>query len=299
MRITTDSFSNSLISQIQQLSAQQAQYQQALATGQSITNPSDNPAAMGRVLNMDSELQSLQQLSSNNTVATQIAQESYTGLNTMNSIATSASELAVEGSAGTTSATSYQAYSQQLNQLVEQGLQTANSQYNNQYLFGGTKTDTAPFTATRDATGNITGVSYTGTAAGASMMTGEGTSVSPYTDGTTNQGMADFLNNLVSLRGALDSQSSTAVQAVQPALQTSEDNILTAVSGVGAVQSGLEAVQSQNQAKFTSLQTLVSKDTSTDIATTTVQLTQSQAAYQAALESGAKIMQTSLLNYLQ
>lgn len=299
MRIPTDSISNSLIQQIQTLSSQQAQYQQELATGQSITNPSDNPAAMGRVLNMDSELQSIQQFSRNNATATQIAQESYTGLSSLNTIATSASELAEEGASGTTSSTSYQAYSQQLNQLINQALQSANTQYNGSYLFGGTQTASAPFTATYDANGNVTGVTYAGTASGASMMVGEGTSISPYTDGTTNQGVADFINHLVTLRSAFDSQDVSAVQAVQPALQTSEDNILNSVSGIGAVQSGIEAVQSQNQAKFTSLQTLISNDTSADVATTTVQLSQAQAAYQAALESGAKIMQTSLLNYLQ
>jgi len=298
MRIPTDSFSNSLIQQIQQLSTQQTQYQQELATGDRITNPSDDPAAMGQVLNMGSQLQSLSQYSANNAAATQITQQSYTSLSSMQSIATSASELAVEGANGTTSSTSYQAYTQQLDQLIQQGLQTANTQYNNSYLFGGTQTTTPPFAATYDANGDITAVSYTGTASGASMQTGQSSTVSPYTDGTTNQQMADFMNNLIALRSAMNSQSTTAVQAVQSGLQTSENNILNAVSGIGAVQSGLEADQTLNQSAFTALQTLVSNDTSADVATTSVQLSQTQAAYQAALESGAKIMQTSLLNYL-
>jgi len=299
MRIPSDNFSNSLIQQIQQLNTQQAQYQQELSTGDRITNPSDDPAAMGQVLNLGSQMQNLQQLSSNNAVATQITQQSYSALNTLQQISTSAGELATEGASGTTSATSYQAYSQQLNQLIEQGLQTANTQLNNAYVFGGTQTSTPPFTATRDANGDITGVTYTGTASGASMQTGQSSVVSPNTNGATNQQMADFLNNLVALRGAMNSQSTSAVQAVQPALQTSEDNILTAVSGVGAVQSGLEADEALNKSAFTSMQSLVSTDTSADVATTSVQLSQTQTAYQAALESGAKILQTSLLNYLQ
>jgi flagellar hook-associated protein 3 FlgL len=253
---------------------------------------------MNQVMNMGSQLQALQQYSANNAVATQIAQQSYSGLNNLQSISTSAGELATEGASGTTSATSYQAYVQQLNQLIQQGLQTANAQYNGNYLFGGTQTSTPPFTATYDASGNITGVTYTGTAAGASIQTGENSTVSPYTDGTTNQQIATFLNNLVALRGAMNSQSASAVQATQTGLQTSEDGILSAVSGIGAVQSGLQADQTLNQSAFTSLQGLVSNDTSTDVATTTVQLSQAQTAYQAALEAGAKIMQTSLLTYL-
>jgi flagellar hook-associated protein 3 FlgL len=298
MRIATDSLSNALMAQIQTLGAQQTQYEQELSTGNKITNPSDDPAAMNQVLNMSTQMDALKQYSANNAVATQITQQSYSSLNNLQTISTSATELATEGASGTTSASSYTAYSQQLEQLIKQGLDTANSTYNNSYLFGGTQTTAPPFTATYDAAGNITGVAYSGTAAGISMQTGQGSTVSPYTDGTTNQQIADFLNHLVTLKSAMDSGTASAVAAVQPNLQTDEDNILSAVSGVGAVQSGLEADQTLNQSAFTSLQGMVSNDTSADVATTTVQLSQAQTAYQAALEAGAKIMQTSLLNYL-
>jgi len=298
MRVATDTFTNTMIQQIQTLSAQQNQYQQELSTGNRITNPSDDPAAMNQVMGMESQMQALQQISSNNSLATQITQQSYSALNNLQTISTSAGELATEGSSGTTSPTDYAAYSQQLTQLVKQALDTANSQYNGTYIFGGTQTNTPPFTATYDAAGNITGVTYTGTAAGISMETGQGNTVSPYTDGATNQQMAGFINNLISLQGAMSSASATAVQGTQTSLQTSEDSILTAVSGVGAIQSGLQADQTLNQSAFTSLQGLVSDDTSTDVATTTVQFTQAQDAYQAALEAGAKIMQDPLLSLL-
>jgi flagellar hook-associated protein 3 FlgL len=287
-----------MIQQIQTLSAQQAQYQQQLSSGDRITNPSDDPSAMNQVLNMQSQMQSLQQISSNNSTATAITQQSYSALNNLQSISTSAGELVTEGASGTTSPADYAAYSQQLTQLIKQALDTANTQYNGNYIFGGTQTTTPPFTATYDASGNVTGVTYTGTASGISMETGQGNTVSPYTDGATNQQMADFINNLVTLQSAMNSASPTAVQATQSSLQTSEDNVITAVSGIGAVQSGLQADQALNQSAFTSLQGLVSTDTSTDVATTTVQFSQAQAAYQAALEAGAKIMADPLINLL-
>lgn len=298
MRIATQTISDTMIQQIQTLSAQQAQYQQQLSSGDRITNPSDDPSAMNQVLNMQSQMQSLQQISSNNSTATAITQQSYSALNNLQSISTSAGELVTEGASGTTSPADYAAYSQQLTQLIKQALDTANTQYNGNYIFGGTQTTTPPFTATYDASGNVTGVTYTGTASGISMETGQGNTVSPYTDGATNQQMADFINNLVTLQSAMNSASPTAVQATQSSLQTSEDNVITAVSGIGAVQSGLQADQALNQSAFTSLQGLVSTDTSTDVATTTVQFSQAQAAYQAALEAGAKIMADPLINLL-
>lgn len=298
MRVPTDSFTNSLIQSIDTLSSQQSQYQLQLSSGLAITNPSDAPATVGGVMNMDAELSTLQQLNKNNATATQVAQQSYAALSSMQQIATTATQLAENGANGTTAASSYEAYSTQLGQLIQQAVQTANTQYNGQYIFGGTQTAQAPFAVTEDANGNVTNVAYKGTQQGIAIQTAEGSTTSPYTDGTTNQGMADFINQLVTLKSAMDSQSSTAVAATQAGLQTSENNIIDAVSGVGAVQSGLEADSSLNQAKFTSLQGLVSNETSVDVATTSVQLSQAQTAYQAALESSAKIMQTSLLDYL-
>jgi len=298
MRIPTDSFSNSLIQDIQQINTQQSTIQQQLSTGLTITNPSDNPVVMGSVLSQSAEMQSLQQLSSNNTAATAIAQQSYSSLSSLNTISTSAGELAVQAGDGTTSAAANQANLAQINQYIQEGLQAANSQYNGNYLFGGAQTDKPPFSTTVDASGNITGVTYTGTASGASIPTAEGSVTSPYTDGAANQGIAHFLNNLIALRNGITAQDSSQIQTAQTDLQSSQDNLLTSVSGMSAVQSGLEADQTQNQAKFTSLQKSFSNETSTDVATASVKLTQAQTAYQAALASGAKIMQTSLLTYI-
>ena len=47
-----------------------------------------------------------------------------------------------------------------------------------------------------------------------------------------------------------------------------------------------------------SLDKMISDASSADVVQTMVQLNQAQTAYQAALQSGAKIMQLSILNYL-
>jgi flagellar hook-associated protein 3 FlgL len=183
--------------------------------------------------------------------------------------------------------------------MIEEAVQTANTRLGGEYLFGGTKTDTPPFEATRDASGNITSVTYNGAAAGAQIQTSEGTLISPYTNGTTNQQLGDFINNLVALRDALTNQDPAAVQAAADNLHGSEDNLLVAISGVGAIQTRLEADSTQNSARFTDLEKLISQDADADLAQTVVKFQQAQTAYQAALQSGAQVMHLSLLDYLQ
>jgi flagellar hook-associated protein 3 FlgL len=128
---------------------------------------------------------------------------------------------------------------------------------------------------------------------------GEGASVTPYTDEATNKQFGDFINNLVALRDALKTGDTDALGQADTKLQASEDNLLTTISGIGAVQTRLESNDTQNQARFASLQSLTSNETDVDLAPTMVKLSQTQTAYQAALQSGAQILQTSLLDYLR
>ena len=64
-------------------------------------------------------------------------------------------------------------------------------------------------------------------------------------------------------------------------------------------QARLEADATQNAARAQELDQLTSRETSTDLTSSVVQLTQTQAMYEAALQSGAKIMQMSILDYVR
>ena len=286
-----------MIGQLQKLTSQQAVLENQISTGQNVTSPSDNPRVMGNVLNIESQKQQLIQYSANNNLATQISQNVDSSVTALQGLSTQAGSIAASTS-GTTAASTNTANAAVVNQLIEQALQTLNSQVNGAYLFGGTNSSTPPFTATRDASGDITGVTYNGVADAPSFQISQGATISPYTNGATNQHLGDFVNNLVTLRDALSNQDATAVNAAEPALQTSEDNLIQTIGESGAIQTRLEAESTMNQARFTSLAGVESQDTSTDIATATVKLTQAQTAYQAALECSAKIMSISLMNYI-
>jgi flagellar hook-associated protein 3 FlgL len=298
MRVPSSTFSDVVALQLQKLFARQTNLQSQIATGQRITDPSDDPTAMARVLSLDSQKQEIQQFARNQGQALQISQSVYGGLSGLKTISDRAGELGVLGG-GAIGSDSYQAYAAELNQMIEEAVQAGNTRLGGNYLFGGTKTDAPPFEATRDASGNITSVTYNGAATGAQIQTSEGTLISPYTDGTTNQQLGDFMNNLISLRDALTAEDPAAVHAAADNLHGSEDNLLFAISGVGAVQTRLEADSTQNSARFTDLGTLISQDADADLAQTVVKFQQAQTAYQAALQSGAQVMHLSLLDYLQ
>ena len=298
MRVTSNAFSASLNTQLQSLEARQVRLQNEAASGQRITDPSDDPAATGRVLNAEAEKSRLQQLNDNAGRALDINQSSYSALQSVKDLSDRAGEIA-SLSSGTSSPDSLKAYATEVNQLMEQALSAGNSKLDTGYLFGGTKTDTAPFTATRDASGQITAAAYQGAAAGAQLSVDAGTQVSPYTTGADNQGMAQFINTLAKLRDALNSGDTSAVQAVRPALSSADDHILNTLGTLGAVQTRLDAATTNNSARFSSLETQISADADADLPTTLIQFNKAQTAYQTALQTGAKIMGQSLLDYVK
>ena len=298
MRIATNTVSTAIVQELQQLSSTQAQLQGQVATGQRISQPSDDPAAVGRVLNLASEQRQLTQYSNNADRALQISQVSYSGLTAFKQVSDRAGEIAslsngVEGSSG------LGAYAAELNQLIEQGLQTANSQLGNEYLFGGTAVNTPPFTATRDAQGQITGVTYTGNTQQASIPLSETASVTPSTSGDTNSSLADILNNMISLRDALTSGNTSGITAIQTSLGTNEDRLIAGVSDQGGVQLRIQVNQADQTSRSQNITSLISSEADADLPTTILHLNQVQTAYQAALQSSAYLMRLSLLDYIQ
>ena len=297
MRVVTNSTSTNIIAQIQALNLQQTQLQSEVSSGLRITQPSDDPAAFGRVMIDDSQSRALSQYGSNANTALQVSQATSSNLQQINSISDRIGQLATLGT-GTAGASAMSAYAAEVDQLIQQTVQLGNSQLNNNYLFAGTAVNTPPYTTTTNAQGQITAVAYNGNTAQNSIPLSSTASIASGSDGATNQGLSSFMNNLITLRNALSSGNSAAVSAVQTNLSTDEDTITNAMAAQGAVQMRIQVTQAQQTSLSQSLTQLVSGETGAYLPSTVVKLTQAQNAYQAAIQSAASIMQHSLLTYL-
>lgn len=297
MRVTSEASYTALIGQVQALNAQQIRYQSQAATGQRITNPEDDPAAVGRALDAQAQKSAVQQFDQNAHRALDVNQASFAGFDSVRTLSDRAGEIAALVG-GTTDPVSMKAYATEVNQLMEQALGSGNGKLGNNYLFGGTATDTPPFVATRNAAGQITAVAYQGAASGAGIALDAGTTVSPFTSGKDNQGIAGFINTLATLRDALAGGNATAVLATRTALASSDDQLVNTLGNLGAMQTRIQAASVANATRFTSLANAISADASADLPQTVIQLSRAQNAYQAALQTGAKILGVSLLDYL-
>src|SRR5882724_3902260 len=97
MRIASNTVNDAMLRQIQQLMGDQAKLQLQVSSGRRITQPEDDPAAVGRVLNLQTEQRQLAQYADNTARALTLSQTSYSGLQGLKKVSDRAGELATLG----------------------------------------------------------------------------------------------------------------------------------------------------------------------------------------------------------
>jgi flagellar hook-associated protein 3 FlgL len=298
MRVTFNSFVNIAQPILDRQGSIQAKLEQQISSGQSISEASDDPLDASRIMNLQTATDEAQQNFQNATYALNISTASYNAVNAIQQVSSAAGAIAVDAGDPITGQESSVANAAQVNDMLEEAVSAGNQQFNGGYVLGGTSTATPPFSVTRDSSGQITGVTYVGSASAASIPVGSGTSISPSTDGTANSGLADFMNQLVSLRDALTNNDTSTISALQTQLTQSNTNIVNTAGELGAQQSELQQIQTETTTSYNAMSAQISQYDGVDLAQAATALTQSQTAYQAAIESESKVMSKSLLDYI-
>lgn len=298
MRVTSNTFPDSLTRYLQKSTTEMNTLSNQAANGQRINKLSDDSASANRVLDMQEEKGRITQYMQNSSRAENINNTTISQVQNMISTSERISEIAtlsddLKGKEG------LQAYAEEVNELIEHALQSVNARFNGEYIFGGIASGDEPFEVALDTEGNIASVAYVGADEGASFHLSETGTVEPFTDGATNQKFADFLNNMIELRDALESGDSNAVGTdLREKLETSEDDLIFTLSRQGSVQMRIEFDKNLNQDRFTDLETNISAEADVDIAQVMVMLSQAQMSYKATLQSAGQILNSSLLDYI-
>jgi flagellar hook-associated protein 3 FlgL len=303
MRVTFNTFPDTLLGRLQSLGSEQNKALVQLSTGQRISAPSDDAPAMQRILSLRTEKNQNQQYYRNCIDGLEVSKTTFAALDQIGQLVGRASELASNVS-GITSDAEYKAKYSEINQLIEQGVNVANTKLRGSFLLAGdaSAAGTDPFSTTIVG-GKIATVNYAGSSTSPYMNIGEGAQISAYASHAENKDVEGALQKLIALRDAMDVKSSSAVLTARQDLTegntSCEDKLLSAMSRAGSIQYRLENNMKDLELRYESSEKLISTDADVDFAEATVRLNRSQMAYQAAIQSGAKIQNNSLLDYLR
>ena len=156
----------------------------------------------------------------------------------------------------------------------------------------------------RDEDGKLLGVTYQGGDKNAVTRVGKDTDVSYMLDASNGKtaALGEVVNSLVELRdGLFETAQSTAPSTVpetEKNLLSLEDLIIDNMGELSATMVRMEMVRNHDEEYVMALDKQIAKDIEVDISEAIMRLTQVSTSYQAAMQVGAQLLNSSLLNYL-
>jgi len=300
MRITNNMIADQVLSAITASRGRLDKIQEQLATTKRINRPSDDPLGSTLTLQYTAATQALDAFQRAIDAGQAFLQATADPLDQIAEIMVRAKELGLQGSSDTAQGTRG-AMATEVNQLLEELVSQANGRFADRYLFGGTQTAAPPFTATRDASGQITAVTANplGTDGTVQAAVAEGVRVQTNVPGSSVfSKTVDLFASLINLRDALAAEDTSAVVTATTVVDQGVTQV-TEVSGtVGAAIQRLDSIRTLNQKDLTRFESLRSHVQDADIAELYVQLQTQEQALQASLAAGARAMQPTLLDFL-
>lgn len=138
MRIATSTIYTNQTLSIENLESQYQAQGQQLSTGISLNEPSDNPTVIAQDLSLRNDSLVTTQIGQNLTGLNNLLSTTDSTLSSLTSVLQSARNLAIEGASDTLTGSQRAAIGQQVNQLLQESIGLANTQYDGKYVFSGT-----------------------------------------------------------------------------------------------------------------------------------------------------------------
>lgn len=270
--------------------------QRQVSTGKRILTPSDDPVGIAIALGLRRDQKAGEAWSRN-------IDDSLTWLNTTDralgqalEVVQRARELAVQGGNGTLSAESRALIAAEVDSLKSQFVEIGNSSLGGRHIFGGTATDRPPFDpATVAATLPVsTGLINREVAQGSVISVNITADRLQDPPGAT----ADIFSVLDDLAAALRNSDFGGITQSLAALDEHQDNISALRGEQAAKVNRLELTASRFEAQRIATGDQLSRIEDVDMAAAITDLTMKESVYRAALATGARVIQPSLVDFL-
>lgn len=313
-RTTFKSLANQSVGFINQNSRTIQKLQETLASGKSINRVSDDPIQSVRLLDITELLKTDEQYKRNIGSAMTEVDMADTALNSVIDIIQRAKELATQGATAGNDQNNLDAIALEIDELIKQTVQLANTQLGDKYLFGGKVTQTAPFAqAGNDITysGNVPTAAWQ-----RNVEIGKGVTVPVNLNGENIFGKVDvnavgppvtftganttsgIFQTLTTLKLNLQAGSAADVRLRLDDLDTDLNTVLNQQSSLGSVRNRLEKTQINLEDREIFLSEQYANIQDVNLPELITELTAAENTYQMTLASTARVIQPSLMQFL-
>lgn len=294
MRVTNRDLYFQLVRDIGNVSEKMLKLNKQLSSAKRINKPSEDPVGMASVLVSRTEINAFEQFSRSIVYGRGWLKNTDTTLQELDNLLARASELATSQSSNTATADTRAGTAEEVRELYEHILGLANSKYGNKYMFGGTKTQTAPF---EDVAGVV---QYNGNDDTFSIKIGKTDTVQislPGSEVFTNPS-GNVFTALSNLEQALRNNDQTAIRASLTDIEAAALVISNNLASIGARENRLDYTETRLQTAKTNTTEQMSEIEDLDYAEALLYLQNQQIIYQATLKSASMITGMSLVDFI-
>lgn len=298
MRITNRVLSKNFLNNVRVNLEEMQKLQNQLSSGHEVQKPSDDPFKVARTMELKASIAANERYKKNIEEGIGWLDTVDVALGQIGDALQTVREKVIQSGNGGYTETEMHALKKHIEQLKDQIMQIGNTSYDGRYIFGGDNTTEPPFV--KDASGNIT---YKGSTNGLKKEMSFGVDMDVATKGsdfdatqsnTSEVGLFKVLTDIIS---KLDNNKNAADELGN--LDKEMDNILKIRAEVGAKQKRLEDMMQKNDMETFNMTQLLAKTYDIDIAQKVMEYKVMESVYQASLQTGAKILQPSLLDFLR
>ncbi len=262
-----------------------------ISSGQSVSQPSDNPAAAASLVqNANDTAADDQYLRSIGSVQGEM-ESADSALNSVTTALQQAISLGTEGANGGLNGSDRAAIAVQVQGVQSQLLNLANLTYQGNYVFAGTATQTAPFMQ------NESGISYVGNTNINHITLGDNFSVQTNLPGS--QLFGNVFQGIQDLITGLETNDTSAVETAVNEVSTASASLDGQRVFYGNAISQLSSQQTYLNTETTQLAQQQNTIEAADLPTVISNLESEQVSRQATLEAMAQIQQNNLFSYLK
>jgi flagellar hook-associated protein 3 FlgL len=311
MRVTTKMFYDTFLSDMQKNMSSIFKANEQISSNKKVNRPSDDPAAMSRILAYKTQLSSNSDYGKAVDSAAANLEAIDSSLSNLSDLLIRAKELAMQGGNGIIDASKRGMLAAEVDQILQAAIGIANTRIGDKYIYSGFQSDSIPVDSTTGAylrDSNDTEVAINPdvkvrTNMPASELFSDATTdftagpPAVYADANTH-----VLEALHALKAALqepdDTLAAAAIQTAMGYLNNVGSHLSEKMADVGALLHRLDLESKYQQDRDYNLTLNLSRDQDADIAKAASELAQKQTALEALRTSSSKILQTSLFDFI-
>jgi flagellar hook-associated protein 3 FlgL len=324
MRVTNKMLSNSFLSDMNTNLKNLQTLQQQMTSGKEIRKPSDDPAKVARAMQLHTDINANKQYKENISDTLNWLDTTDTAMGQAGEVLQRVRELLVSAGNAAYGTSERQSIKDEINQRIDEFAQVLNTSFDGKYLFGGSRGTEKPLTT--DTTGTNVKLIYNGNAAEVAKIDKKLTveissgvtmdynvpatdiiqadgkdlrelfaAITNHLDGNKNTSLTDPSYTDASSEDPMQALTGKDLDGITKAI----DNLLKVRAEVGAKQNRMESAKEKNEDETFNMTDILSRTEDIDITQKTMEYATLQTVYMASLQTSAKVLQPTLLDYLR